>query len=122
MAGSLRSADTTTDLATRPFQAVGNGSAFTGQTGRYAEVRVTLNANPLNESPVVYDLTLKSAITSCDVNTDGKVDISDINLIRSAIGQTPVSNDPRDPTGDGKITINDVRACVLKCTNANCAP
>ncbi|OYU67938.1 MAG: hypothetical protein CFE45_43455, partial [Burkholderiales bacterium PBB5] len=118
----VRAADTTTDLANKPFQAVGNGVAFTGQTGRYAEVRVTLNANPLNESPVVYDLTLKSAITACDVNSDGKVDLTDINLIRSAIGQTPVSNDPRDPTGDGKITINDVRACVLKCTNTNCAP
>lgn len=118
----VRAADTAAGLAGKAFQAVANGATFSGQAGRYAEVRVTLNANPQNESPVVYDLTIKSANTACDVNTDGKVDLSDINLIRAGIGQAPAANDPRDATGDGKITINDVRACVLKCTNANCAP
>jgi hypothetical protein len=85
------------------------------------QVRLTLNANPQNESPIVYDVTLNSLSTVCDVNLDGVVNITDINLIRSGIGQTPTANDPRDATGDGKITINDVRACTLKCTKTNCA-
>jgi len=118
----VRAADAAGDLAAKPFQPAGSGVALSGQTGRFLEVRVTLNANPQNESPVLYDLTVKSASTSCDVNGSGTVDTTDINLIRAAIGQMPTANDPRDANGDGKITILDARACVLKCTNTNCAP
>ena len=46
---------------------------------------------------------------------------NDTNLIRAAIGQTVAAGDPRDANADGKITINDVRACVLQCTRPNCA-
>lgn len=53
---------------------------------------------------------------TCDVDNNGVVDRSDINLIQAAIGQTPVAGDPRDANGDGKITINDVRFCVLRIT------
>jgi hypothetical protein len=58
---------------------------------------------------------------ACDVDRDGDIDQNDISLIRNAIGQVPVANDPRDANADGKITINDVRACTLKCTRASCA-
>lgn len=118
----VRAADASADLAGKPFTAVSNGLPFSGQNGRYLEVRVTFNANAANESPVLFDLTVKNTLNVCDVNADSVVDLTDINLIRAAIGQAPTANDPRDATGDGKITINDVRACVLKCTNANCAP
>jgi hypothetical protein len=121
VSGQARAADTMGALGSAAFQPVGNGAPI-GLNGRFVEAKLTLNANPQNVSPVVYDVTLKSVNTACDVNADGKVDLSDINLIRAAIGQTPTANDPRDATGDGKITINDVRACVLKCTNASCAP
>ena len=57
-----------------------------------------------------------------DRDKDGDVDLSDISLVRAGIGQVPTPADPRDATGDNKITINDVRACTLKCTKANCAP
>ena len=59
----------------------------------------------------------------CDVNGDGKVDISDINAIFAA-RNAPASgpNDPRDPDRDGMITVNDARICVNRCTNAHCAP
>lgn len=63
-----------------------------------------------------------NVVLACDVNGDQKVDTSDLNLIRAGIGQPPVSGDPRDANLDGKITINDVRFCTAKCTNAGCAP
>ncbi len=58
----------------------------------------------------------------CDVNGDGQVDIDDINAIFAARG-TPATgpDDPRDVNGDGVISINDGRECVLQCTNPQCA-
>lgn len=49
------------------------------------------------------------------------LDDSDTNLIRAAIGLAPTVGDPRDANGDGAITLNDARACVLQCTRPNCA-
>jgi hypothetical protein len=46
---------------------------------------------------------------------------TDLALIRVAIGTVPGAGDTRDANLDGKITINDVRACTLKCTRASCA-
>ncbi len=60
-------------------------------------------------------------IVSCDIDGDVDVDLLDVNAVRAGIGQVPVAGDKRDVTGDGKITINDVRACILKCTRASCA-
>lgn len=60
-------------------------------------------------------------IQRCDVDGDGDVDRSDIALIRAAIGSAPGANDPRDDNLDGKVTINDVRSCTLRCTRASCA-
>ena len=59
----------------------------------------------------------------CDVNHDESIDMSDIQLITAA-RNTPASgpSDPRDFDGDGTITVNDARGCVLQCTNARCAP
>jgi uncharacterized repeat protein (TIGR01451 family) len=58
----------------------------------------------------------------CDVDGDGTIGKADINLIYSAIGTTAGVGDPRDYDGNGIITINDARGCVLKCSKANCAP
>lgn len=60
-------------------------------------------------------------IQRCDIDGDGDIDSNDIGLIRAAIGTVVGANDPRDANSDGKITINDVRACTLKCTRASCA-
>lgn len=60
-------------------------------------------------------------VTKCDIDGDGDVDTSDLALIRAGIGQVPNPGDPRDANSDGKITINDVRFCTLKCTRASCA-
>jgi len=59
----------------------------------------------------------------CDVNTDNVVDRSDIQAIFGLVGtQASGPDDPADLNGDGLITINDARGCVLQCTNPRCAP
>lgn len=60
-------------------------------------------------------------VASCDIDVDSDVDSVDVKLVQAGIGKVPVAGDKRDVTSDGKITINDVRACTLKCTRANCA-
>jgi hypothetical protein len=117
----VRAADTVAALQGQSFVDVSNGVSFNA-AGKYIEAQVRLTASTDGKSPAVFDVAIASATNYCDVNADGAVDLTDINLIRTAIGQTPTANDPRDPTGDGKITINDVRACTLKCTKTNCAP
>ena len=50
----------------------------------------------------------------CDANDDGKVDQTDLNMIRAANGQVASGpNDPRDGNGDGFINVADVRYCQL---------
>ncbi len=56
----------------------------------------------------------------CDINLDGKVDRSDLNLIFSARNTRVHAPDARDVDGDGLITVNDVRICTLACTKPLC--
>lgn len=58
----------------------------------------------------------------CDIFNRGKIDIGDIRIISAGLNSMVVPNDPRDADGDGKITVNDARLCVVKCTNPNCTP
>lgn len=54
----------------------------------------------------------------CDINQNGAVNIDDINLINAKRATT----DPLlDMDGDGLVTTNDARACVLKCDKPLCA-
>lgn len=116
-----RAADVQANLPLAAFQTVTKNVPFAA-TGKFIQIQTRLNASTSNQSPVVFDLTVASAVTTCDVDKDGDVDLNDINLVRAGIGQVPTPSDPRDANGDNKITINDVRACTLKCTKASCAP
>ncbi len=58
----------------------------------------------------------------CDIDANRKVDRLDINAILDGRNQPAVTGDARDFDGDGFITVNDARACVLQCTNARCVP
>lgn len=118
---ATRSADVAASLDLQPYVPVSKNTNFTG-SGRYLQVRTRLIANDSNESPILYDLTINSANLSCDIDQNGAIDINDINAIRSSIGQTPTAGDARDANGDNKITINDVRLCVMKCSKPQCAP
>ena len=116
-----RTSDNPASLDLQTYAPVAKNTAFNA-TGRYIQVRTRLQMNANNESPILYDLTISSTPLVCDVDGNGKVDLADIALIRAGIGQTPVTNDPRDANGDGLITINDARTCATRCTNARCAP
>ncbi len=55
------------------------------------------------------------------MDADGDVDSDDVAAIFAARGE-PASgpDDPRDANGDGVISVNDARICVLDCTLPNC--
>ena len=116
----MRTANNQVDLSSQPYVTVANGTNFNAN-GRFIQVQARLNANTAGDSPILYDLRIDSLNTSCDVDADGDVDTNDISQIRAGIGQTPAANDPRDGNADGRITINDVRYCTLRCTRNACA-
>jgi len=60
-------------------------------------------------------------ITMCDLDGDGDIDRADIGLIARLRGQTVPPADPlADFNGDGVISVNDMRGCVLQCTLPRC--
>jgi hypothetical protein len=115
-----RTADTVAGLPLVPYTPVAKNVAFNA-SGRFIQIQTRMNANAAGDSPVLYDLSVQSVNTSCDIDADGDIDTADLALIRAGIGKPLTANDPRDATLDGKITINDVRACTLRCTRASCA-
>jgi len=58
----------------------------------------------------------------CDIDRDGQVKRNDIEAILAARGTPATPDDSRDADGDGLITVNDARICVLACTKPECAP
>jgi Thrombospondin type 3 repeat len=61
-------------------------------------------------------------IAKCDMNSDGKIDRTDISAI-VALRNQPASADPRaDADSSGTINVIDARICTGRCTNASCAP
>ncbi len=66
---------------------------------------------------------VEEEILVCDVDGNTQIDINDIRTIFAARGQTATGpDDPRDSNGDGLISINDGRLCVLQCAKPRCAP
>jgi len=72
-------------------------------------------------TPWYVNILNATVIPKCDLNGDFKIDRTDINIILSGRGLNK-PGDVRDIDGDGWITVNDARGCVLQCTNPNCAP
>jgi hypothetical protein len=76
---------------------------------------------------VIYGLnTVKLPVTvpasiRGDLNGDGRVDQSDLNVILAAVG-TPATGpyDARDLNGDGKIDVQDARILVSLCAEPHC--
>jgi hypothetical protein len=58
----------------------------------------------------------------CDMDRDGDVDVNDVKAVMALRGKTVPPADPiADADNNGVITINDGRACVLRCTRPSCA-
>ena len=118
---SARADNVQANLTSLPFVPVTNG-ANPGLTGRFVQVQVRLNAAPAGVSPILFDLSLQTPDASCDVDADGDIDKGDLALISKARGQQASGPaDPRDADGDRRITPNDVKVCLAKCTRLNCA-
>ena len=60
-------------------------------------------------------------IRKCDVDKDGGIDKNDLSLISRGRDQVPLTGDPRDANGDGRITPADTQFCIQRCTRPNCA-
>ncbi|MCB1702023.1 MAG: S8 family serine peptidase [Halioglobus sp.] len=126
-----------------------NGSGLPPVPGQDLEVvatvggNVTINfqghVNTCESDAIVNKADLSSsqgeefatAVTQCsgqppipgDVNGDGVVDITDVNLVvaaRNELADGP--GDPRDMNGDGLINVTDARLVALQCTLPRCAP
>lgn len=59
---------------------------------------------------------------SCDLDGENTINRDDLNWILPFRNIPAASADPRDPDRDGVVTVNDVRACTLKCSKPLCAP
>jgi hypothetical protein len=101
-----------------------NGAVtFTYSNTRHAKGSDTITASFTSQAGQVItsQAVTKSWIMKCDQNNDGKIDKNDVSIIFGGRG-LHLPGDLRDIDGDGWITVNDGRACVLQCTNTNCAP
>lgn len=58
---------------------------------------------------------------SCDVDGNGQIDRIDVAIVFGDRGAAARTSDPRDPDGDGAISVLDVSQCRSLCTYANCA-
>lgn len=124
IAVEARAADTVPALTGQVFIPVTSGVPFSLK-GRHIEVKATMKTTVAGEcvespGPVLSDLRIV-ARTTCDIDVDGDVDQRDLSAISRARGQTPQPGDVRDANGDGAISPADVKACIPKCTRANCA-
>lgn len=68
-----------------------------------------------------HDPLLVSLKLITDLDGDGDVDKSDVQLVTSARGVIPGAFDQRDVNGDGVINALDTRALTLQCTRTGCA-
>ena len=59
---------------------------------------------------------------ACDVDADGDIDRLDILYILKGWHSPPIEpEDPRDATGDGRITLRDALYCMRRCDLRRCA-
>lgn len=92
---------------------------------------VDSTGNPLQSNPVekIWEIVsgsstmcnVTSSSTTCDVNGDSLINRTDIvEIFMSRHNSAKGPDDPCDVDGDGTITVNDVRACVVRCNTSNC--
>jgi len=97
-------------------------SSSTVSAGNVISQNPGAGASVMGASAVNLMVSSGPLAVACDVNADGKINRTDINLITAALNM-PASGptDPRDPDRNGIINVLDARQCVLKCDRAQCA-
>jgi hypothetical protein len=88
-----------------------------------ADEKALMQINSFEEFDSLAGFTLQDLAPgpACDIGRRGVIDITDIDIIVSSLNTPAAPGDPRDADGDGKITTNDARACVAKCSEPRCA-
>jgi uncharacterized repeat protein (TIGR01451 family) len=94
----------------------------TVRLGQFTNTGTVTGTDTNNQTVTASNVDHYYGVNVCDVNGDGKINITDINLIFTARDLWVGEGDPRDLDGDKLISINDARGCVLRCTKAKCAP
>ena len=118
----VRVANSAGDLSLQPFTPVSNGGTGLGMVGQFMEIKAVLRPNDDDESPVLSDLSVNTVDDlMCDANTDGAVNILDIQIIGTHRNTPAAPGHPLDIDGNGVINKLDARKCVLECDNARCA-
>lgn len=92
----VRAAEQSADLPLASYVPVSNGVDFSGITGRYLQVETRLNANLLDESPLLFDLTVTS-IASNDPPTVQVVTPTQGSLFAANAGAVALTANLADP-------------------------
>lgn len=94
--------------------------ASDGAAGFGGSVSVSGDVALVGASGAVYGFNLSDAKLYCDLNDDGVVDRSDIDLIRSYLNQPADVCPACDINPDGTISILDARRITQFCTHDGC--
>jgi hypothetical protein len=97
-------------VTTKTFGVFSN-TAYVSASGAY---------DPISSNNTSTVTPALAQMLECDVNRDQKINIDDINLILAVRDTQTSALDPRDLDGDGWITVNDSRGCVLRCDYETC--
>ena len=62
--------------------------------------------------PALYELSAFAPAVTGDLNDDGKVDISDVNIMINMMLGNSAAIDAADLTGDGRVDVSDVNAVI----------
>ena len=120
-AGSVRLEITQSSLLSVTSQNPSVASFGNGIVTAVGSGQTTLTVRYGALTPVTVAVTVPKSIPG-DLNGDGQVDTSDLNIILAALN-TPANgpSDARDLNHDGVINALDARILVTLCTHAGCA-
>jgi hypothetical protein len=120
-AGSVRLEITQSSLLSVTSQNPSVASFGNGIVTAVGSGQTTLTVRYGALTPVTVVVTVPKSIPG-DLNGDGQVDTSDLNIILAALN-TPANgpSDARDLNHDGVINALDARILVTLCTHSGCA-
>lgn len=104
-----------------------NATSGAGSTDDNGEAQFCYTGTSIGNDDIVAAVgNLTASVTKtweplqCDIDTDGVVGPTDIDLIIAVRNTPALPDDPRDNDESGVIDVNDARQCVLLCTLPLC--